>query len=309
MLVLNLLKPLGSFLAHPSLKPVKSIAQRYSAQASLATLIVIFLTLSVGEGQAYNLASANTISSLSGPQEGFIGKPQLFLGQTVLTGEVQQSVAIIYHVEQGDTILGVAKRYDLSVGTILDANNLDAAEADKIKPGTELIVPAQDTNTSLAWLDKINKIKEEERRKAESERQRQLALQNRNRRASSSNSRSYSSYSGDYSIIGTLRGLYNGGYPGQCTWYANYKRPNLPNGMGNGGQYLASARAKGLATSNNPRPGSLFVSTESRWGHTGYVEVVNGNLMTVSEMNYVGPYVVSRRTIPIHASFIKGFIL
>lgn len=291
----------------PVSKRTIKFAKRYSAQLSFAVLVTVFLTVAVGEGQAYDLQAPTLAAQLEAGTNGFIGKPEIFSGQTILTGEIQQNVAIVYRVEKGDSMTAIASRYSLSVGTILDANNISAVNAEKVQPGTELVIPAVDTNTSLAWLDAINKAKEDERIRAEAERQRQLALQRRN--TTSQNSRTSVSFaSGSHSIIGRMWGQYNGGYPGQCTWYAYYKRPDLPARMGNGGQYLANARAKGLATGSVARPGALFVSSESGYGHVGYVESVSGGMMTVTEMNYAGTGVISRRTIPTNFYALKGFV-
>jgi surface antigen len=276
--------------------------KRYSTQTSFGFVIAVFLTVTVGEGQAFVVSTPRVAAQLESQNDGFVSKPQLFAGQTILTGEVQQSAAIIYTVEPGDNIVAIANRYDLSVGSILDANNIEPVKAETIRPGTELIIPAEDTNTSLAWLDSINKAKAEQARLAEEARLRELSRSRSTARVTSI---------GGHSILGTMRGGYNGGYPGQCTWYANYKRPDLPNGMGNGGQYVASARAKGLPTGTTPRAGALVSTREAAfYGHVAYVESVNwGNgTMTISEMNYVGPYVVSRRTIPISSSVIIGYV-
>lgn len=152
-------------------------------------------------------------------------------------------------------------------------------------------------------MDEFNQIKEAEAAKAQAaEAQRQVAARQKAQQ-------SYSSYSGGgYNVLYTLRLGYNGGYPGQCTNYAHYKRPDLPAMMGNGGEWLGYARSYGFATGYSPRVGSIMVSGESWYGHVAYVESVSGGSFTVTEMNYVGPYVVSRRTIPIGAGFIKGFI-
>ena len=257
----------------------------------------------MGEGQAYEVGAADFSSELSLVSDGFIGKPQLLATQTILSGEVEQVTAIIYTVEKGDSMSSIASRYNLSVGSILDANTMSALDAEKIRPGKELVIPAEDTNSSLAWLDDINAEKERQRKLAEAARQKELARQ-ASLRNTTRNVRV--SYSGGYDVIGTMRGSYNGGLPGWCTWYVHYKRPDLPNGMGNARDYLRNARAKGLATGNVARPGAVFVSGESGWGHVGVVESVSGSMMTVSEMNYVSLYVVSRRTVPV--SLAWGFV-
>lgn len=297
---------LQSTAQRPSVAVGLAFGKKYSAQLAFGLITITFLAVSVGEGSTYDIASANYIDPTIADSGDFLGKPQIFAGQTVLTGEVQQTVAMIYKVEPGDSLVSIAKRYDLSAGSIIDANNLDPIKAERIQAGTELLIPAQDTNTSLAWLDKINKFKEDERQKAEAARQKQLALQQRNALKKTTSSRVINSTG--YGVIGTLRGGYNGGAPGQCTWYANYKRPDLPNGMGNGGQYLASARRYGLATGSSARAGAIMVTNESYYGHVAYVESVSGGMVTITEMNYVGPYIVSRRTVAANSGAIKGYI-
>lgn len=294
-------------LARPVTRRVFSFVNRYSTQLGFAFLTFIFLMVTVGEGQAYEVPTPKLAAQFQTKQDGFIGKPQLLGSQTILTGEVQQQLAIIYTVEKGDTILSIANRYNLSAGTIIDANNLSGLQAEKIKPGSTIIIPAQDTNTSLAWLDQVNKEKEAERLKAEQERQKQLAQQNRNR-ATASRNRVVAISSEGYQILGTMWGSYNGGMPGWCTWYVHYRRPDLPNGMGNANSYIASARAAGYATGSVPRRGAVIQTRESGWGHVAIVDAVNGDMITLTEMNYVGRGIISRRTISAHSGAIVGYI-
>jgi surface antigen len=300
-----------SMLRLPSMS---GIIRRYSTQLGFMLLICLFLAVTVGEGQAYDLPTPNIAAHFS-PQtkDGFLGKPQFFSDQTVLTGEVQQTVAMVHAVEQGDSIIAIAKRYDISVGSILEANNMKPAEAEKIKPGTQLIIPAEDTDTSLAWLDSINKAKEDERKKAEALRQKQLAetarAQQRARaNQSTGSSRTVYSSSSGHDIIGRMWGEYNGGVPGYCTWYVNYKRPDLPNGMGNARDYIANARARGMATGKSPRAGAVMVTGESGYGHVGVVESVSGDRVTITEMNYAGRGVIDRRTLSIYDAVIRGYV-
>lgn len=83
---------------------------------------------------------------------------------------------------------------------------------------------------------------------------------------------------------------------GQCTWYAKSKRPDLPNGLGNGGQWVANAAALGFATGSTPRVGAIGEQP----GHVVYVEAVHSNgTVTISEMNYNGGVgIVHKRTVP-----------
>lgn len=308
--IVNGTRKIGAFLwRHWAIRYVGLLFKLYAAQIGFASMVVVFLVCSAGESQAYDANQFNysvLADSSNVDHSGFIGKPQVFIGQTILTGQTQEAFAIVYNVEEGDSISSVAARYNLSVGTIIDANNINIADIEGIKPGDKLLIPAQDTNTSTAWLDEFNRIKEEEAAKAQAEEQRRQALA---RQQAQQKYWNYGGYSGSgYTVIGTLRLGYNGGYPGQCTNYAHYKRPDLPAMMGNGGEWLSYARSYGIATGFYPRVGSIMVSGESWYGHVAFVESVSGGSFTVTEMNYVGPYVVSRRTIAIGAGFIKGFI-
>lgn len=95
----------------------------------------------------------------------------------------------------------------------------------------------------------------------------------------------------------------NGYVWGQCTWYVKNQRPDLPNDLGNGGQWLASAASRGYATGYTPRVGAVAEQA----GHVTYVEAVNGGMVTVSEMNYAGGVGMRNvRTVP--ASTFFGYI-
>lgn len=85
-------------------------------------------------------------------------------------------------------------------------------------------------------------------------------------------------------------------YAGYCTWYAKQRRPDLPNMLGNGGQWVANAAARGIPTGTTPRAGAIAEIP----GHVAYVESVNGNgTIVISEMNGPAGFgVVGTRTVP-----------
>ncbi len=95
---------------------------------------------------------------------------------------------------------------------------------------------------------------------------------------------------------------------GYCTWYAAQKRPDLPNRLGNGGSWYNRAQRNGISTGKEPRAGAVIVTGESWAGHVGYVESINGNSITISEMNYNGWNRVSTRTISKNSAIVKGYI-
>lgn len=279
-------------------------AGRFSTQLGFGAFMAIFLVVSVGEGRAYDPSILGDVQLTYSDSADYIGRPQVMADQTILTGEVQQNLAITYTVEQGDSLVSIAKRYDISVGTLMDTNHITATTAEKIRPGSELTIPAEDTNTSLAWLDEINAIKaEQERQRQEAERQRLLAQQRRSTTTSLGRITSRLTSTHSYQVIGVIK---QG--TGWCTWYVNYKRPDLPSGMGNAGQYIVNARRYGLATSNTPAPGRILVTNESAWGHVAIVESVQDDTVTITEMNYAGRHIVTRRTISRNSPIIKGYV-
>lgn len=73
---------------------------------------------------------------------------------------------IPYVVQQGDTLVTIARANERTVATILDANGIKPEDAGKIKPGTTLLIPQEDTSDSLAWLEADQRAKAEAARLA-----------------------------------------------------------------------------------------------------------------------------------------------
>jgi surface antigen len=94
---------------------------------------------------------------------------------------------------------------------------------------------------------------------------------------------------------------------GYCTWYVANRR-NIP-WFGNAIEWWPNARPYGYAEGASPAVGAVMVTRESSIGHVAYVESVNGDgSWTVSEMNYAGWNMVSRRTIHPGQIPLVGFI-
>ncbi len=83
--------------------------------------------------------------------------------------------------------------------------------------------------------------------------------------------------------------------PGYCTWYAKNMRPDLPNNLGNADTWVARAAAQGIPTGSIPRAGAIG----QQGMHVVYIQRVNNDgTVFISEMNYLGLYVISTRTVP-----------
>lgn len=94
---------------------------------------------------------------------------------------------------------------------------------------------------------------------------------------------------------------------GYCTYYVSQKR--TVTWSGNAGTWLSGASRAGLKIANKPQTGSIMVTSEGGYtGHVAYVEAIDGDNVTISEMNYKGFGIVSSRTISAKSKFIKGYI-
>ncbi len=93
---------------------------------------------------------------------------------------------------------------------------------------------------------------------------------------------------------------------GQCTDYVARKK-YVPWG-GNAKNWIANSKAYGAVTDRNPEVGQIIVTSESRYGHVGYIESVNGRNVTFSEWNYRGPFIKTVRTLSVDSKVVKGII-
>lgn len=108
-------------------------------------------------------------------------------------------------------------------------------------------------------------------------------------------------HSTDYSCLARWGyGPYVGGYPDtyyfaghhNCTRYVAHRLNRAgvgdPGNWGDGGQWGASARARGYQVDNTPRPGSIGYASFGEHGHVAVVEQVSGDRVLVSEDNASG---------------------
>jgi LysM repeat protein len=234
----------------------------------------------------------------------------------------------IYEVQSGDNISVIAAKNNLSINTILWANELD--DIDSIMPGDKIFILPAD---GLAYTIKKNDSLDDIAKKYKADKNKIIAFnglpangeiqdgqeiiipdgEKEIIRPSTPNTggtgiaaRPYESFS----VVGRRLIAANGDghrFPyGYCTWYVAQKR-NIP-WSGNAGTWLYKAKAYGYATGKLPKPGAVMVSAESWWGHVAIVESVKGNQFTISEMNYAGFARKSYRTLAVGSRVIKGFI-
>lgn len=243
----------------------------------------------------------------------------------------------IYTVSSGDTVSGIAAKYGITSNTILWANDLD--NPDEIKPGDQIfILPVAGLSYVVREGDTIESIAS----KYKADKERIISFNslpangelgtgdsliipdgqkievsvpsNPTSTPGSLSRRQYATTGGgtatDISGSRILDGRAGTGHRfpyGWCTWYVAQKR-YVPWG-GNAGTWLYNAKSLGYKTGRKPQPGAIMVTTENRYyGHVALVEKVNGDTITVSEMNYVRWGKTSRRTLSASSRAIKGFI-
>lgn len=187
------------------------------------------------------------------------------------TKKDEKPAPVMVIVQPGDTLTSIAETHNTTYTRIFDAND-SIAHPDMINPGDQVRIPTADEQLP----DRLAAVTPAATAVAQP-------------------------------VVGTFyshvpsKGYYvdsagNTYYNGYCTWYAKNRRPDLPNQLGNGGQWVANAAARGYATGSAPRAGAIAEMP----GHVAYVESVNGDgTITISEMN--GPAGwgnVGTRTVP-----------
>jgi surface antigen len=260
----------------------------------------------------------------------------LMQGQALVSGSCpvrkdpeEDGGVIIYEVQSGDTVGAIASSHNITINTILWANEMD--NVNQIMPGDKIfILPISGLSYTVKKGDNLDDLV----KKYKSGREKIIAFNDLPAdgeikegqellipggekdipapQTTTSPStplgiaqRPYESFSPNGKLVGGGSGGHAFPY-GYCTWYVA-SRKYIPWG-GNAGTWLYHAKAAGYATGKAPRPGSIMVSSESWWGHVAIVESVSGGSFTVSEMNYKGWGKKSTRTIAIGSRIVKGFI-
>ena len=235
--------------------------------------------------------------------------PITFISQEPRTG------IIAYTVQENDNISSIAASFGITVNTVLWANNL--RETSIIRPGDELtILPVTGlihrvrSSQTIDWIANYYKVDSQEiiafnalpadgsiqigEKLVIPDGQMQTVVQSAPTRVASA------SYTGE----GTGKSR---NFPyGQCTWYVAQKR--IVPWSGHAKSWLANARAYGYQTGAVPKIGAIIATNESWYGHVGYVEAIEGNWVTFSEMNHLGWGIKSVRTLHVDSYKIRGYI-
>lgn len=93
---------------------------------------------------------------------------------------------------------------------------------------------------------------------------------------------------GSVSVAGVSYSPGNSYAPLNCTWGVKNWKPSVPNFLGNANEWAAKARAMGVPVNSTPSVGSVAQTTVGGYGHVALTIGVNGDMVTIKEMNGAG---------------------
>jgi surface antigen len=232
----------------------------------------------------------------------------------------------IHTTQVGETLASISKQYNISVDTIKWANNLTN---DTIKPGWYLKIPpvngillvvganttgpdiAHKYNANLKEIIAYNGLEDYN----DFEKGDVIMVPNGKMPAAVAAAKPAKPGS-TIKLPGKDTSLPKGkGHifvSGQCTDYVARKFSAEGRAIefgGNAKDWPANAKAYGATFDKNPVKGAILVTTDNRrYGHVAYIDSVNGNTVTISEWNYAGPYKLTKRTLSMSDSSVRGVI-
>lgn len=311
------------FIADPfGIKVEREVSELNEMQVAAAVAEVFSLQMS--EDAASFISQKLTVSLPISGNENFLAKP--ILATTTIPSNRKRSTITKYSVESGDTLWSIASKFDVTTDTVIWANNLE--DEDLVKPSqllTILPVPgvlhtvksgdtvkgiAQKYKAAEGMVISFNDLEDKEITDGM-----QVIVPDgiivaplgRGETISSprSSARNNQVLAPRIRVAPSYGGPNN--FPwGYCTWWVASKRYVPWNG--NAWQWYYNAQSMGYSTGKTPVPGAIMISWESPIGHVAYVEAVNGNSFTISEMNYQGYGIASRRTVTTGSVPLIGFV-
>ncbi len=233
------------------------------------------------------------------------GNDALAKRQVVATAGTVSKDPFSYNVADGDTLSGIASKFNITTSTLQWANNL--TDADAIKPGQSLTilpisgllytVQAGDTAATLAAKYQANAAQITSFNDAEvtglSAGQHIIipdgVLPNAPAAAKVGTAIATGGSSGSKLLSALPRLSFGGnGYAfGYCTYYVATRR-YVPSTWGDANTWYYDAKLSGYKVGSAPAAGAIAWTGAGYYGHVAYVEKVDGGQVEVSEMNYNG---------------------
>jgi LysM repeat protein len=220
--------------------------------------------------------STKIMNAITPADTAVVSKPQVVATNVKTGGDIQ-----VYVVQAGDTVPGIAAKFNVTSDSIRWSNEL---RGDNVRPGTELVIPPVtgivytvligDTPDSIAQKFRANKDQLIAFNDAEingfQPGQRIVVPNGQKAAAAGMGSGVVAGVAGGGAF--SARYGYNGYDPGWCTWYAA-SRVSVPTNWGNASTWDDRARLSGWTVSQIPRIGAI-AQRNGGWGHVGIVEDV-----------------------------------
>ena len=212
--------------------------------------------------------------------------------------EAVQAAGQKYTVQAGDTLSTIASATELTAEEIAAANNINDAnfivigqEINLTKEVAEEVVASEAPVAEEVAVEVAPVVEEAAPVATEEVAVEEAPVAQEAQPAAPS-------YNADYTAVPG-----NSYYAGQCTWYVKNQLPWVGNFWGNAAEWANNATYSGRVVDTNPAVGTVAVmmpgvAYASSYGHVAVVTGVNGDMITISEMNAKGEFVVSSRTIP-----------
>jgi len=324
-----ILLPILLFVPHYFWSEVNSIVVAKNLSASLANLssqsegneepFVGPIQNSLKESPDFLLIQKSSLMAFS---PSVLITPQV-LGS--LSGDSESELAttnreeiIEYTVQTGDTLLSIATHFDISLNTLLWANDL--TQKSTIKPGQKLLIlPVSGVMHIVKKGDTVGGIAE----KYKTSPQKIIEFNDLSGGGDIVVKEILIIPDGKFLSVPIVQeeqpslstsNFYDKSHTyswGQCTWWVAQRR--IIPGWGNAINWLDGAIRSGFKVCKGsnciPRVGAVIsLSGHRYYGHVGYVEEVRGDKVVFSEMNYIGLGRMNYRTLRVGSPSIKGYI-
>lgn len=247
--------------------------------------------------------SDTTELALAPASNSVVAKPQVVATRFASNKDIR-----VYVTQKGDTIGGIAAKFGITSDSIRWSNNITG---DAVSAGMHLVIPPVsgfvyvvhpgDTPASLAARYHADESKIIAYNDAEigglhvGER---IIIPGGDKAVAAASSAPAILGIGDFGSASYGSNGYDFGF---CTWWVAQLRARagdpVPNNLGNASTWAIRAAEFGIPTGTVPRVGAAVVLSTVGAGHVGYVTAVNGNQITISEMNHEGWDITDTRTI------------
>ena len=224
---------------------------------------------------------------------------------------------VVYVPKETTSLMTFANINDIDLWSLKKLNN--KKDLDPISPGTPILVPLSLSQAYQKWIllkpESIKPVILLSTKKANKSNQK-VSI-NKSRSTIVRNTKKSGVVASRRQNLGTVAGM----SAGQCTSYVAYKAeflfPSFGEGryrtiQGNAWQRLSSARSKWFKTSQKPTVWAVGVMSNgggyNSAGHVVIVEAVDyeNRRIKISDMNYLGPNIVTIRRINMNDEFIQA---